>query len=287
VGIAGRAVPGAGIADGRTLYCALPSSKQGWSQGARMDPGAIVEDEGVLSAQGERGIVRLRCPPELRDRLPLPVPARRALPPWLKSMAASAPSADLGGRIRTVKHCPPFIDAMGCGFLLPLVTNVRVSAGRFDWSWDPGVSSFGRYLRSPLSFHFAEQLEGVPFGRPDEAVIKFTNYWTIETEPGWSLLVTHPFNREDLPFRTLAGLVDTDRYRAGCIQFPALWTDPDFEGVLARGTPVAQCVPVPRRGIELELGTLEGEEAEAFLEVQEAVNTEPGTYRRRFRAPKS
>src|SRR5262245_2197742 len=56
----------------------------------------------------------------------------------------------------------------------------------------------------------------------------------------------HPVNRFDLPFTTLAGLVDSDRYHDNWIHFPARWHDLNFRGVLPKGTPVAQCVPVKR-----------------------------------------
>jgi len=230
--------------------------------------------------------VRFRCPPELTDVLPRPYAAKRGLPDWLKRMAATAPSADLNGEIRTVKQCPPFVDAMGFGFIVPLATDIRVDHGSFEWNWELGQSSVGGYTRSPLSFHLGEQLAGAPIAEPDSAAIKFTNYWTIETEPGYALLVTHPFNREELPFRTLTGLVDTDRYKNGCIQFPALWRDANFVGVLERGLPVAQCVPVPRDALTLEFGELVGDAARDFMRTQDMVNAESGTYRRRFRVSK-
>lgn len=230
--------------------------------------------------------VHFRCPPELTDVLPQPYPAKRGLPDWLKRMAATAPCADVAGDIRTVKQCPPFVDAMGFGFIMPLVTDIRVDRGHFEWDWELGPSTLGGYPRSPLTFHLGEQLTGSPIAEPGNAAIKFTNYWTIETAPDYALLVTHPFNREELPFRTLTGLVDTDRYTHGCIQFPALWTDPEFVGVLERGLPVAQCIPVPRDAPVLEFGELVGDAAKEFVRTQSAVNTESGTYRRRFRVAK-
>lgn len=230
--------------------------------------------------------VRFQCPPELADILPRPIPAKRGMPEWFRRMAATWPCPDVQGEIRTVKQCPPFVDAMGWGFLLLLVTDIRVQEGRFEWEWDLGPSSLGRYPRSPLGFHLGEQLADAPIGDGDLAAIKFTNYWTIETEPGYSLLVTHPCNREDLPFRTLTGLVDTDKYTHGCIQLPALWRDPDYRGVLERGLPVAQCIPVRRESLELQFGALEGADARTFMETQGAVNSATGAYRRHFRVAK-
>ncbi len=230
--------------------------------------------------------VRFRCPPELKGLLPTPFPAKRGLPDWLKDMATTAASSDAGGEIRTVKQCPPFVDAMAFGFMIPLATDLVVERGRFQWDWDLPASTVGRYTRSPIAFHLIEQASGTPLYVEDGAIIKFNNFWTVELEPGYSLLCGHPFNRAELPFRTLTGLVDADLYKDGFTQFPAAWSDPEFTGVLPRGTPIAQCVPVSREPLELEFAELTGEAADRFIEVKEAINTEAGVYRARFRAKK-
>jgi hypothetical protein len=228
--------------------------------------------------------VTFRCPPEWFEVLPRPVPAKDGLPDWLRSMPAEVLVAELGGEVRTLKHCPPFLDAMRTGFLMPLVADIRVADGSFGWDWDPPATALGRTTRSPLSFHHAEQATGSPLRDPERLFLKFNNFWTIALEPGWSLLVTHPVNRADLPFQTLTGLVDADLFTDGLIQFPARWLDPGFEGVLARGTPVAQCIPVRREALELTFEPLEGEAAARFAEVKDALAAEPGVYRKRFRA---
>jgi len=68
----------------------------------------------------------------------------------------------------------------------------------------------------------------------------FTILWTIEAPEGYALLFTHPVNRFGLPFTTLTGLVDCDRYYDTWIHFPARWNDVNFSGVLPKGTPIAQ-----------------------------------------------
>ena len=200
--------------------------------------------------------------------------------------AGEALVAEFGGEVRTLKHCPPFLDAMHSGFLMPLAADVRVAAGSFSWNWDLPQTALGRTTRAPLSFHHAEQASGSPLHDPERLFLKFNNFWTIALEPGWSLLVTHPINRPELPFQTLTGLVDADFYGDGLIHFPARWLDPDFEGVLARGTPVAQCIPVRREALELAFEPLEGGAAARFAELKDALVAEPGVYRRRFRAKK-
>ena len=166
-------------------------------------------------------------------------------------MPRSAFSETHGQDVRTVKQCPPFVDAMAHGFVIPLPCDVQVHDGVLSWDWDTPVLSVGSHPRSPLSFHVPAQATGTPFFDPDVAVVKFNSFWTIELEPGYSLFATHPVNRADLPFRTLTGLVDSDRFSEVGVLFPAQWVDAEFEGVLARGTPVAQCFPVERARLDL------------------------------------
>jgi len=228
--------------------------------------------------------VVFRCFPEWEALLPKPVPASDALPEWLKSMPAAVHSDILGAEIRTAKHCVPFIDALSRGFLMPLAADVVVSDSNFSWDWDLPPPSQGRPTRAPISFHLGEQVTGTPFANSDALAVKFNNFWTIETPPEHSLLITHPLNRPDLPFRTVAGIVDCDHYSHGFVHFPARWTDHSFTGTLNRGTPVAQCFVLPRGATELLFETLRGEHAQAQQETHDAIANEAGGYRHHYRA---
>jgi hypothetical protein len=192
-----------------------------------------------------------RCDPALVDHLPRPVPARAALPDWLRAMPASAHS-DLHGReIRTVKQCPPFVDAMAYGVMIPLPCDVSVDRGAFSWDWDIPEPATAGHPRAPLSFHVAAQVEGAPFARDGQAALKFNSFWTIELDEGWSLFV---------------------------------WTMTDFSGVLPKGTPVAQCFAVPRIAPELVFEGFDRAHSEAYTKTVAEVLASPGVYRKRFRA---
>ena len=187
-------------------------------------------------------------------------------------------------KIRTVKQCPPFVDAMTAGFHIPLPCEVTVDKGCFSWDWDLPATSVPEQTRAPINFHVAAQLSGTPLAAGDRPAIKFNSFWTIELEPGWSLLAMHPANRLDLPFRSLTGLVDADSFNQIGIFFPAIWTDPDFVGVLPRGLPVVQCIPVRREVAELSFETLDDVQLAAFADLSRNILAEPGVYKRRFRA---
>ena len=155
-----------------------------------------------------------------------------------------------------------------------------------SWDWSPPVIEDQLLSRAPIGVHVPEQAEGAPFDLAENAVIKFTNFWTLEAPEGWSILFTHPLNREDLPFRTLAGMVDCDAFGDGYVHFPAIWTDDGFRGVLPAGTPVAQAIPVPRAMPRLATATLDAEQQARGRAVQEALQTERGVYRKTFRQPR-
>ena len=227
-----------------------------------------------------------RCAPELDEVLPRPIPAVLGLPDWFKAMPHTAFNAILGEETETVKKCPPFIDAMTFGFLIPLATDLEVRDGEFTWNFDVPKGFVSEYSHSPIGFHDPSQVTGTPFFEEDQFIIKFTNFWSIQAPKGYSLLFTHPVNRTDLPFTTLTGLVDCDTFFHSMVNFPARWHDLGFNGVLSKGTPVAQCLPVKRESWDAHFDFLSSEATEQMIETRSAINRESAVYRRQFRAPK-
>jgi hypothetical protein len=230
--------------------------------------------------------VKFRCLPELEPVLQRPIPAVLGLPAWFKSLPQKAFSQAEYKEVLTVKKCPPFIDAMGYGFLMPLVADLKVDNGEFSWERDVPAGSISNFTQSPIDFHDGAQVAGSPFFDDDRFVIKFNNFWTIETPPGYSLLVTHPLNRIDLPFTTISGLVDTDVFPDNLINFPARWHDLGFNGVLPKGTPVAQCIPVRRESWINEFGPMSAEAVQRLTQTASSIAAEAGIYRRNFRVSK-
>ena len=147
---------------------------------------------------------------------------------------------------------------MSHGFIIPLPCDVTVRDGVLSWDWDHPALTVEAHPRSPVSFHVPAQVAGTPFYDPEVAIVKFNSFWTIELEPGHSLFATHPVNRADLPFRLLTGVVDCDRFTDVGILFPAVWTDANFEGVLPRGTPIAQCFPIVREALDASIPAVLG-----------------------------
>ncbi len=227
-----------------------------------------------------------RCPPGMEAIIPQPIPAVLGLPDWFKALPPKVFNATMGEETQTVKKCPPFIDAMTFGFLIPLAVDLKVQDGEFTWDFEPPEGLAREYPNSPVGFHDQSQVTGTPFFEDDRFIIKFNNFWTIEAPPGYSLLCTHPVNRTDLPFTTLTGLVDCDTFHDTPLNFPARWHNTNFNGVLPKGTPVAQCLPVKRESWKARVATLSAEENARIVKTRDALARGPDVYRRQFRAPK-
>jgi hypothetical protein len=242
--------------------------------------------KGAISAMSDLiqpAMLEFRCPAELHGVIPAPTPANMALPDWLKTMPAQAFHTLIARQENTVKRCPPFVDAMTSGFLIPLMCDVRIEDGEFIWDNELPPGGSLSFVRSPISFHDSSQVIGSPLFADDRFLIKFHNLWTVRAPEGYAVLFTHPFNRFDLPFTTLTGMVDCDRYSDNWIHFPAHWHDLNFKGVLPKGTPIAQCIPVKRKSWSASVAAFSEEDARDVHELTTAIEREPGLYRRKFR----
>jgi hypothetical protein len=127
---------------------------------------------------------------------------------------------------------------------------------------------------------------GAPFFDPDRFIIKFNSLWTIQAPKGYALLFTHPINRSDLPFTTLTGLVDCDTFYDSPLNFPAQWHDMNFNGVLPKGTPVVQCLPVKREIWSSQFEQLSSADTKRLIATRDSMEREGGVYRRQYRVSK-
>jgi hypothetical protein len=90
----------------------------------------------------DKPTLKFRYPVERESLLPRPIPAAQGVPDWLRTMPARAFSAVNLRDEDTVKRCPPFVDAMTAGFLMPLACDLDVADGKITWD-----TSFPREVR--------------------------------------------------------------------------------------------------------------------------------------------
>jgi hypothetical protein len=179
----------------------------------------------------------------------VPKPASKAVPEWYKNMASyinneKKPIGD-GSTAATIKRCMPVFDAITAGYVIELPADVYVSikdgSQWFEWA------DFGL-----ISFHPAEQAPEHP-AKNGPSYPKWINPWSITTPKGYSTLFVQPFHRESI-FTILPGIVDTDQYTAP-VNFPFVVNDPTFEGLIPKGTLIAQVIPFKRESWNTKIGT--------------------------------
>src|SRR2546421_25776 len=138
-----------------------------------------------------------------------------------------------------------------------------------------------------ITFRCPPELEAV-LPRPIPAVQGLPDWFKAMPQKAYSALLQaeQMTLKKCLPFQTLTRLVDADRYRDNFINFPAYWRDLSFNGVLPKGTPVAQCLPLKRDTWAAQFETIDAAAAARLQELSVAVTQEQGIYRRQFRAPK-
>jgi len=186
--------------------------------------------------------------------IPEPVPAVKKIPEWYKSIPRytgkeKKPQADNSIDF-TIKTCMPVLDAMTAGYLILSAADLYISKGE--------EGTFYQWANHDLiTFHGPNQVVGYPKSDSKlngEKAPKFNNPWLIQTPKNYSCLFISPLHH-DLPFTTLAGVVDTDTY-FNPVNFPFL-PDPDFEGLIPRGTPIAQVIPFKRESWEMSCTNLQ------------------------------
>jgi hypothetical protein len=196
------------------------------------------------------------------------------MPEWYKSLSRyiggeKKPADNPTETNATIKSCMPVLDVMTSGYLILSAADIFIEK-----------TDQGRYYKwsdyDLISLHGQRQVEGYPKLKKimgTENVPKFTNHWIVQTPKNYSCLFVTPFHH-DLPFTILPGVVDTDTYFAP-VNFPFL-PDPDFEGLIPKGTPIAQVIPFKRDNWEMSTEQIEDskDSQKEWLKVMRGIKTQ-------------
>jgi len=166
-------------------------------------------------------------------------PAKNNIPEWYRKIPKwkNNEMFEIGKAFNfTVKHCIPFMDSLTVGYMIVLPNDLYVKNvhGVPYVTWKD--TEFPPKWRDEVA-----DLNLVPTGH-------YPMEYTWQTAVanlipiGYSLLLTHPLNRHDLPFTTVSGVVDGGLVMGptGAIPF---YIKKDFEGIIPQGTPIAQLIP--------------------------------------------
>lgn len=184
-----------------------------------------------------------------------PTSATRHVPEWYKGLAKHNrsnserelhPTNHIGtdGAIVATKSCMPFFDAMTWGYMYCLEDDLYVDYdddGKPILSWKGDVMILDK--RPTVELPVPDGFHPIHYG--------FRMGWYYTTPPGYSLLVTHPMNRYDLPFIVQSGIIESDTW--GLPVFTAFFLKKNFRGVIPKGTPIFQMIPFKRDNFELSI----------------------------------
>lgn len=175
------------------------------------------------------------------NNLGQPIAMKSLVPEWYKLSESSY--GDDPEQSPGLKKCVPFLDAMVSGYALTLPYDIFISnseSGDIKISWNAPEEIPTFVMERPKE---SGALMPRPAGHHPNHMV-WAGFWGWKAPKGYSVLVTHPLNRFDLPFTTSSGIVDSDKFFAsGNIPF---FIKEGFNGVIPAGTPVAQLIPIKR-----------------------------------------
>jgi len=165
--------------------------------------------------------------------------AKNHVPEWYKNITKWKNNEIFDiekGFNKSLKFCMPIIDSMTSGYMIVLPNDLYVKNN----NGAPYIT-YNDIEFPPSARENVSSLDLVPFGHhPTEFVWQSGVSNTVPI--GYSLLFTHPFNRHDLPFTTLSGIVD-----GGFVMHPngkiPFFIKQGFEGIIPQGTPIIQLIP--------------------------------------------
>lgn len=190
--------------------------------------------------------IEFLCHEEDFGIIPAPYSSRKFMPDWYKSLPQKTIieiSDNRSFQEPTLKRCPPFLDALCVGWIIPLAADVQFKTNHdgssVDYRWS--------FHKNMIERHFIDQITTNESPNPDlpKPPLKFINHWMVKTPPGYSALFIPPLNRPNDKFTCYAGLVDTDEYYE-YINFPFFFNKTNFAGTLEAGTPLMQVIPIKR-----------------------------------------
>ena len=144
---------------------------------------------------------------------------------------------------RTFKTCPALFDSFSSGYMLstPCDIEIKKDGDSYHINLDDKFKSHVNTKKGAICFIRGEE-SGFPTPAGHSPVhFAWTTNWFPELPNDYIALFTHPINRFDLPFTTIAGIIDCSEYiMGGAIPF---FIRENFEGIIKAGTPFIQIIP--------------------------------------------
>lgn len=176
-----------------------------------------------------------------------PIPATQDVVSWYKELPRFIGNVKYPSQgNKDIKLCSPFRDALINGYFirLPLDVEVIIKEDVPTINWNGSLPFEVVKLRGDI-----RESETQAYGMPvpmgcSPYMFAWHPFWGFTLPDGYSALITGPLNRYDLPFTVTNGIIDSDKFgMSGSIPF---FLKEGFEGIIPRGTPIAQIFPYRR-----------------------------------------
>jgi hypothetical protein len=190
-----------------------------------------------------------------------PIPAQKMIPDWWKKGENFISKEDDGinvlgkeDRAGGMKSCVPFLDAITSGYLILATYDIEITRNdsnvveyrkvrkneQGEWVQDYSPVTRDLITERPINLgHTIPRPPGCSWNH-----LAWGGMWGYDLPRGWSMLVTHPLNRWELPFVTTSAIVDGDNFPLS--GFYPFFIKEGWLGVIEEGTPIIQMIPIKR-----------------------------------------
>ena len=202
-----------------------------------------------------------------------PAPASSVMPEWYVKADRYDIDDETGERViypdgakhPTFKACPALFDFFAAGYVLKTPCNIKF----IEQDGHPGVATEAGFQDFCIPRTSMKQFP-TPEGHHEDH-FHWSPSWAPGLPDGYSAIYTHPINRFDLPFMTVAGIIDNDKMNTpGLTPF---FIKKGFTGVITAGTPYLQIIPFKREDWEMDIKLYSSEE------IQQRHNDSYNTFR--------
>ena len=224
-----------------------------------------------------------------------PSTATSHIPDWYRNgemflnQEAKLNISDTDKQIPGMKTCNAFLDSISSGYMITTWADIEITendTNNFKFKYVEKNKN-NEYVDSVIDYELIDVRHGEaghtiprPAGHAYVHLV-WRGRWGVETPKGWSVLLTHPMNQFQLPFTTMSGIMDSDRFtNSGNIPF---FIKKDWTGIIEKGTPIAQIIPI-KRSSWMSISQEQTEYSKHLGNL--AREQEPGFYRSKLWIPK-
>jgi hypothetical protein len=175
--------------------------------------------------------------------VPAPEPTKKHIPNWYKNsknFTFDKVEFDSNYEIKNkgIKSCSPFFDSMSAGYVQTTWTDIYIerknNSVAIITSSGPEIVQTRPEVSIPIDKNFYEI----------EFVWKMP--WLPKVPKGYSTVLCHPLNRIDLPFLSLSGIINSEKYYHNVFGNFPFYIKKDFTGLIPVGTPMYQIIPIKK-----------------------------------------